>query len=139
MISTHFINEPIEAIFDHPPIMEKKPGYPQRFLWRETEYAIAEVLSEWHDYQRRGRMARNMRPSHAAAAAGRGSWGVGQDYFRVRTTLGRIFDIYYDRAPENAARRKGNWFIYRELDAASQDDAASWDAASSQGDTSSPE
>jgi hypothetical protein len=115
MISTHFINEPIEAVFDTPPVMEKRPGCPQRFLWRGSEYIIAEMVSEWHDYRRRGRMARNMRPEHAAVAASRGSWGVGQDYFRVRTTQGQVFDIYYDRAPEDAAKRKGNWFVYREL------------------------
>ncbi len=73
------------------------------------------VLSEWHDYRRRGNMARNMRPSHAALASQRGSWGVGQDYYRVRTSEGRIFDIYYDRAPKGSDERKGGWFVYREL------------------------
>ena len=45
----------------------------------------------------------------------RGSWGVGQDYYRVRTAEGRIFDLYYDRAPKNVFRRKGGWFLDREI------------------------
>jgi hypothetical protein len=110
-----FISEPIEVYFERPPVLEKKPGPPSAFTWRGEQYQIVEVLSEWHDYQRRGRMARNMQPKHAAAAERRGSWGVGQDYFRVRTADGRIFDLYYDRAPKDAGRRKGAWFLYREL------------------------
>ena len=60
-------------------------------------------------------MARNMQEAHLREASRRGSWGVGRFYFRVRTENGRIFDIYYDRAPEEAADRKGHWFIWREL------------------------
>jgi hypothetical protein len=70
---------------------------------------------EWHDYRRKGQMARNMRPEHAATAAQRGSWGVGQAYFRVRTDQGRWFDLYYDRAPKGVDERKGAWFLDREL------------------------
>jgi hypothetical protein len=110
-----FINERIEVIFNNLPVLEKKPGCPDRFKWQEQVYRIIERISEWHDYQRKGRMARNMSPAHAAVAEQRGSWGVGQDYYRVRTDTGQIFDIYFDRAPQDAQRRKGEWFIYQEL------------------------
>jgi hypothetical protein len=114
-----FINERIEVFFDHPPALEKKPGCPDGFKWQDNAYKITERIAEWHDYQRKGRMARNMTPVHAAVAVRRGSWGVGQDYYRVRVEIGKIYEIYYDRAPQDAERRKGEWFIYREL---SQDD-----------------
>jgi hypothetical protein len=110
-----FIGEQIQVQFDQPPILEKRPGCPDRFLWREDMYYIVEKLSEWHDYTRRGRMSINMRPTHAAAATRRGSWGVGRDYYRVRTDAGRIFELYYDRAPKKVGDRKGAWFLYREL------------------------
>ena len=110
-----FISESIDVHFNQPPVLEKKPGPPDAFTWRGERFQIIEVMSEWHDYRRRGRMARNMQPKHAAAAERRGSWGVGQDYFRVRTADGRIFDLYYDRAPKDVDRRKGAWFLYREL------------------------
>jgi len=109
-----FIGEAIDAHFDTPPVLEKKPGCPDAFTWRDTAYRIVEKLSEWHDYQRRGSMEHNMREEHAATAAQRGSWGVGRDYFRVRIEDGRVFDLYYDRAPKGK-KRKGSWFIYREL------------------------
>ena len=110
-----FINEPIQAIYDEPPLLEKKPGCPSGFQWRQEEFLIREVISEWHKYERRGRMAKNMKASHASTARIRGSWGVGQDYFRILTENGRTFDIYYDRAPKDADHRKGNWYIYQEL------------------------
>lgn len=96
-------------------MLEKKPGCPDGFSWRGIDFTITGLIQEWHDYQRRGRMARNMQPQHAAVASQRGSWGVGQDYFRVQTQDKQIFDLYYDRAPKDVDRRKGDWFIYQEL------------------------
>ncbi len=111
----HFIGEAIQVEFDQPPALEKRPGCPDRFTWRERTYHIVALLNEWHDYTRRGRMASNMRPTHAAVAARRGSWGVGRDYYRVRTDTRQIFDIYYDRAPQSIDERKGTWFLYQEM------------------------
>jgi hypothetical protein len=113
--STRFIAEPIEVEHDQPPMLEKKPGCPDRFSWQGETFEIVALLHEWHDYRRRGRMAQNMQPAHLAIAEQRGSWGVGRDYFRVRTAGGRIFELYYDRAPKDVDRRKGAWFLYREL------------------------
>ncbi len=110
-----FIDEEITVHFRRPPTLEKKPEAPQAFDWRGTTFQVAEVLSTWFDYERRGREARNMAPPHAEAALRRGSWGVGRFYFRVRTDDGRAFDLYYDRAPAKAGDRKGHWFLYREL------------------------
>ncbi len=111
----HFISEPIEVFFETPPLLEKKPEVPDRFTWRGEEFRVAALLNEWVDYERRGRMRRNMQPQHAATARLRGSWGVGLFYFRVRTDGGRIFDLYYDRAPKDVDNRKGSWFLFQEL------------------------
>lgn len=111
----HFIGEPIEVQFETTPLLEKKPTLPDRFSWHGENYNIVEKLGEWVDYKRKGRMSRNMQPAHATTAERRGSWGVGRFYFRVRVEGGRIFELYYDRAPRDAARRKGAWFLYREL------------------------
>ena len=114
-----FISERVEPRFDTAPVLEKRPGCPSAFTWRGADYVIVAVISEWHDYARRGRALHNMRPAHAAAAERRGSWGVGRDYYRVATNSGRIFDLYYDRAPASALDRKGAWFVLRELEATS--------------------
>lgn len=111
-----FIGEPIDVLFDQLPALEKKPDCPSGFVWRGETYRIVEELAAWHDYTRRGRMARNMSPRHAATATARGSWGVGRFYFRVRTDAGRVFDLYYDRAPGGSDERKGQWFLLREME-----------------------
>jgi hypothetical protein len=110
-----FIDEPIEVIFNTPPVTEKSPPCPDGFTWAGKTFHVTEKLSEWFDYSRRGRSARNMQPAHAAVASRRGSLGVGRFYFRVRTDTSQIFDLYYDRAILSADDRKGHWFIYREL------------------------
>jgi hypothetical protein len=111
----HFIDEPIQVEFDIPLAREKSPTSPNRFIWQGKTWVIRETLAEWSDFTRRGRATHNMRPSHAAVAAGRGSLGVGRFFFRVRTDSDQVFDLYYDRAPKDAAHRKGEWFLYREL------------------------
>jgi hypothetical protein len=114
-MNSRFVSEPITVAFDERPLLEKKPGCPDRFTWNDQTYRIVAKLAEWHDYRRRGRMAQNMRPERLARATRTGSWGVGRDYYRVRTEEGRVFELYYDRSPQDADRRKGNWVLYREL------------------------
>lgn len=111
----HFHDKPISVDWDTPPIYEKTPPCPNRFTWNGTDYPILELLAEWRDYTRKGRAAKNMRPTHAVTAAGRGSLGVGRFFFRVRVLSGKVFDIYYDREIKNADDRKGHWVVYREL------------------------
>jgi hypothetical protein len=119
-----FISERIEPHHDGAPAPEKRRGCPTAFRWRGDVHRVARVVSEWHDYVRRGRAAHNMRPSHAAAAERRGSWGVGRDYYRVLTDSGRVFDLYYDRAPASVLDRKGGWFLLRELEPGAGIDSA---------------
>jgi hypothetical protein len=111
----HFFDQSIQPLFDTPPARQKTPDCPDGFVWEGQTYRVVEKLSEWNDFTRRGRSARNMRLAHAQAAAGRGSLGVGRFYFRIRVDTGQVFDIYYDRAPIDADRRKGQWLVYREL------------------------
>lgn len=115
MPPTRFIGEPIRVEFDKPPLFAKQPPCPNCFVWRDKPLAIVANLQEWRDYGRRGRMASNMRPENLKKAEKRGSWGVGRYYFRVQVEDGRIFEIYYDRAPKGQAQRLGSWFVYREI------------------------
>lgn len=115
MPPTRFVAEPITVEFDKPPLFAKLPPCPDRFVWRDESFAIVANLQEWRDYGRRGRMASNMRPENLKKAAKRGSWGVGRYYFRVQVADGRLFDIYYDRAPKGQEQRLGSWFLYREI------------------------
>jgi hypothetical protein len=112
----HFLDEHIDVIFNVKPIHEKSPHCPNEFVWSEKRYKVIESLSEWADFSRTGKMAKNMRPAHAEAATTRGSLNVGRFYFRVKVDSGQIFDIYYDRAMKGVDKRKGEWFVYRELE-----------------------
>jgi hypothetical protein len=109
-----FIDEPVEIVFDEPPALEKKPECPDGFIWQGETFRVSQVLAEWFDFERRGRNAKNMRPEHASRASIHGSWGVGRFFFRVQVETGRVFELYYDRAPKDADHRKGAWFLYLE-------------------------
>jgi hypothetical protein len=110
----HFIDEPVAVSYDRPPLLLKKPACPDAFNWQERTYRVANMLAEWSDYRRRGRMARNMQPAHTQTASLRGSWGVGRFFFRVETDSGQVFDLYYDRAPKDSGDREGSWFLLGE-------------------------
>ncbi len=112
----HYIGAQIAVEFDQDPLYTKKPDCPDRFIWEGDLFQVAAMLSAWTDFGRRGQMARNMRPANMAKALRRGSWGVGRFYFRIETDMGRIFDLYYDRAPKDAGDREGSWFLDRELE-----------------------
>ncbi len=112
---SRFLLESIQVEFDQPPLLEKKPRCPDRFVWAGETYAIVELVSEWSDYRRRGRMSQNMRPENAARARQRGSWGVGRYHYQVKVADGRVFEIYYDRAPSGPDNRKGSWVLSREI------------------------
>ena len=118
-VPIHFFDGPITVRFAVDPAVQKTPPCPQAFTWEGQEYRILEKLSEWFDFSRRGKSARNMQPAHAATAARRGSLGVGRFYFRVQVEGGHVFDIYYDRQIKSADDRLGHWFLYREMGEAS--------------------
>lgn len=107
LIPLHFHDQPIQPLFDAPPALEKTPDCPNGFVWENKTYRVTEMLSAWTDYKRRGRMAQNMRPAHAAVASARGSLNVGRFHFCVKVDTGQIFDIYYDRAMKDVDDRKG--------------------------------
>jgi hypothetical protein len=115
MIPIKFIGEEVEVLFDVPPALSKKPGCPDGFIWQGKEFRVMELLSEWADFSRRGRFARNMQPHNQRKAVRRGSFGVGRYYFQVRTSGDRIFELYYDRAPKSVDDKTGSWSLYREL------------------------
>ena len=113
----HFLDQPIEVLFDSPPAREKTPDCPNGFVWEGRTYRVVDMLSAWNDFTRRGRAARNMQSAHAEVASNRGSLNVGRFFFRVRVDTGQVFDLYYDRAMKSVDDRKGQWFVYRELEA----------------------
>ena len=109
-----FIGQEIRVGYHEDQIAQKSPACPDYFIWGEKTFAIARLEQEWKDFSRKDDAGRNMRPAHLNRAQTRGSCGVGRFYFRVRTECGRVFDIYYDRAPQTRENRQGKWFLYAE-------------------------
>ena len=120
-----FIGEEIQVHFKSIRFPLKKPDAPDRFSWGDREITIVRVISVWREYDRKGRLARNMRPHNLRKAVKRGSWGVGRYYFRVEDTQGCIFDLYYDRAPDDSSDRLGHWFLWREMQMVPRDPSES--------------
>jgi hypothetical protein len=90
-----FVSEPIEVT------TEGETHKPVRFIWRGEEFTITDLESTWQDW------------GYAAGAPARTSWRLRRhrNYYRVKTTAGRKFEIYLDRKDKEARR----WYIYREI------------------------
>ncbi len=118
-LTFRFIGAAIQVIYDQPPALEKRPGAPDGFVWEGRTWRVTAVVKEWHDYALRGKSKtfyiKEQGSFRAKAADRQGTWGVGRDYYRVRTETGEVFDLYYDRAPGGPGGRKGNWFLFRQV------------------------
>jgi len=97
--------------------LEKKPPVPDTFNWHGKIHSVVEMLANWHRYGKPEIRTQGGRaPYFVRSGRSQGSWGQGRVYYRVRTEEGRLFDLYYDRAPKGQ-RRAGAWFLWRELSA----------------------
>ena len=78
---------------------------PVSFRLDEREYAIAEVLDSWHDY------------GFGKSPARRKRWWQRRHrtYFRVKTTAGEVYEIYFDRGTRLEHIKRNMWFLSRQL------------------------
>ncbi len=82
-----FISEnifPVKGSFDVAGMARGEPGLPQRFHWRDKEFIVAEVLNQSKD--------------HGDCKHGSGERYVRRHTYRVRTTDGTIFHLYFQRS-----------------------------------------
>ncbi len=110
-----FIDEEIEVGYVKEPLLVRVPSCPDRFIWRGVEFTVKRLISQWNDLARRGNQAKNMRSAHLTRAEKLGSWGSGRFFFCVETTAGRVFALYYDRAPRRGGGGSGSWVLLYEL------------------------
>jgi hypothetical protein len=112
----HFIGAEITVELPESFHLEKKPPPPLALTWAGERFEVAEMLAEWHRYGRAEIRTQGGRPPYAQRSGRtQGSWGVGRVYYRLRTVNGRLFDLYYDRAPKGQIR-SGAWVLWRELE-----------------------
>ncbi len=81
--------------------VERQGLTPVAFTWRGERHEIAEVLRMWFD----------VKFGPTASRIRKGWWERRhRTYYRVRTSGGERFDLYWDRG--SIGRR---WFVYRRL------------------------
>jgi hypothetical protein len=90
----------VDEFIDEPIIVDSQEltTAPKTFVWRETQFQVAEVLKAWQDWHT---------PSYADHAR---SWvhRRHRNYFIVRTTDGQVFEMYLDRGSG-----KRDWVLYK--------------------------
>ena len=96
-----FISEeivPVAGTSDPAAMAMGAPGLPDRFTWRDTEYAVAEVLKAWKES--------GPDKGHTAEIYLRKHW------FEIRTTDGAIMTIYFERQARSKRQTKKRWWLY---------------------------
>jgi hypothetical protein len=78
---------------------------PVSFRLDDREYLIADILDAWQDY------------GFGKSPMRRQRWWQRhhRNYYRVKTTEGEIFEIYYDRGTKLEYAKRRKWFLYRQL------------------------
>ena len=96
-----FISEPIVPVggtFDTAAMARAEPGLPGRFTWRDTEYAVADVLETWKES--------GPCKTHGSEMYLRKHW------FRIKCDGGLEMTIYFQRQPRSRSQRKQRWWLY---------------------------
>lgn len=96
-----FVSEPITPIMesmDTARMARGGPGLPMRFVWRGTEYEVAQVLETW----------RELSPCHSGAD----ERYVRKHWFKVVTSDNDTMRIYCERQPRTRQQRKKRWWLY---------------------------
>jgi len=100
-MSKQFIGEtikPVPGSLDTCGMAAGEPGLPRRFIWRDREYAVAEVLEKWKDTSpcRHGGDERYVR----------------KHWFKIKTTDGDEMTLYFERQASRGGRRKREWRLF---------------------------
>ena len=77
---------------------------PAAFYLNDREYLISDIIMAWQDY------------GFSQAARHRRWWQRRhRNYYRVKTTDGEVFEIYYDRGPNLKYPERKKWFLHRQI------------------------
>lgn len=90
--------KPVAGTFDTAGMIRGEPGLPGRFVWRDKEYALAEVLEKWKESGR--------------CKSGSSEMYLRKHWFKIRCTDGSEMTIYFERQPRSKAHNKMRWWLY---------------------------
>ena len=101
MKTEQFISEPIhpvEGTFDPSGMIRGEPGLPQRFVWRDTEYIVTDVLEAWKE--------------DGPCQSGSSEMYLRKHWYRVATERGIEMTLYFQRQPRSKRQSKARWWLY---------------------------
>jgi len=99
--SEKFISErivPAKGTFDTKAMSRGEPGLPSRFLWRNSEYRIAEIVRKWKEA--------------SPCSSGSREKYVRKHWYEIRTTDGLCMKIYFERKSMPRRQAKKRWWLY---------------------------
>lgn len=86
-----------EATDDHPAAIGE-PIVPTRFVWRDREYAVGELLKSWKEL--------------SPCGSGSGERYVRKHWYHIRTTDGLEMKIYFERQARSKGAAKRRWWLF---------------------------
>lgn len=96
-----FVSEPIKPVagtFDTADMVRGEPGLPGRFVWRDKEYTVSEVLERWKEL--------------GPCKSGSSEMYLRKHWFKLRCTDGMEMTIYFERQPRSKQQSKKRWWLY---------------------------
>ena len=100
-MSEEFVSEPIkpvEGTFDITAMTRGEPGLPGRFIWRNKEYEVVDVLRAWKEL--------------GPCESGGPEKYLRKHWFRINTKEGPEMTIYFERQPRSKRQNKMRWWLY---------------------------
>lgn len=101
-MAERFISEsirPVEGSLNLAETPVGEPPLPRKFIWRDVEYTVVEILDERKEVGR------------DATHGGKEKY-LRKHWFRVRTSSGHIMNIYFERRAKSKAQRLKRWWLY---------------------------
>ncbi len=100
-MSEEFVSEsimPVAGAFDAAPMTRGEPGLPARFVWREQEYTVADVVEAWKE--------------SGPCRSGGSEMYLRKHWFKIRTDKGLEMTVYFERQPRTKRQSKKRWWLY---------------------------
>ena len=100
-MSEEFVSESIEPVAgtSRTAAMSRgEPGLPGRFVWRDKEYTIAEVLKSWKE--------------SGPDKGGSSEMYLRKHWYKIKTQDGPEMTIYFERQPRSKKQNKKRWWLY---------------------------
>lgn len=100
-MSEEFISEPIKPVsgtFDTAGMTRGEPGLPERFIWKDTEYEVAEVLETWKET--------------GPCKNGSPELYLRKHWYKIRTADGLLMTLYFERQARSKGSSKARWWLY---------------------------